>query len=340
MLADLLGPEGRQFSQEALEELTAWGRVSYRKKDNSFIPVLTDGTSLEGYIYSKDGYFGPKGTVVKPVLAPPMAFWAYAVAFRVTGDDFMWDMARNIARGNDLGDIGASPKDNPDLRKDTDCSDPYVLLGLLELYSKTRKTELLAAASRIGENILSERLYRGCFVPSREAIYARFDCTEPLALLYLHTAVKEQSSLLPPVWPSRSYFECQYAALESIEDAIVIYCQTRETQMPLSLWSAVSEGKTDEVKSLVLNRADVNPVCKFDPTIFQRLLGMSSQLDERLEARLSRSMPVLHWAVEKGHKDIVELLIAKGAEVNATNSYGDTPLQYAVFFDRGDIIQG
>ena len=39
----------------------------------------------------------------------------------------------------------------------------------------------------------------------------------------------------------------------------------------------------------------------------------------------------LHYAAWKGHKEIAELLIAKGADVNAkTKSTGKTPLDYAV----------
>ncbi|MFB2982591.1 ankyrin repeat domain-containing protein [Microseira sp. BLCC-F43] len=37
----------------------------------------------------------------------------------------------------------------------------------------------------------------------------------------------------------------------------------------------------------------------------------------------------LHWAAEKGSKEIVELLIAKGASVNAKSDSGDTPLHLA-----------
>jgi hypothetical protein len=35
----------------------------------------------------------------------------------------------------------------------------------------------------------------------------------------------------------------------------------------------------------------------------------------------------LHWAAVYGHKDIAELLLAKGAEVNVKNGDGKTPLQ-------------
>ena len=37
----------------------------------------------------------------------------------------------------------------------------------------------------------------------------------------------------------------------------------------------------------------------------------------------------MSWAAYHGHKEIVELLIAKGADVNATNNFEDTPLDFA-----------
>jgi len=40
----------------------------------------------------------------------------------------------------------------------------------------------------------------------------------------------------------------------------------------------------------------------------------------------------LLWAACQGHKEVVELLIAKGADVNAKMMDGKTPLDYAVHF--------
>ena len=37
----------------------------------------------------------------------------------------------------------------------------------------------------------------------------------------------------------------------------------------------------------------------------------------------------LHWATREGHKEIAELLIANGADVNAKADNGKTPLDYA-----------
>lgn len=46
----------------------------------------------------------------------------------------------------------------------------------------------------------------------------------------------------------------------------------------------------------------------------------------------------LHLATYFGHKDVVEQLLAKGAEINAVNDNGDTPLHKASFIGREDLV--
>ena len=50
-------------------------------------------------------------------------------------------------------------------------------------------------------------------------------------------------------------------------------------------------------------------------------------------------MTPLHWAAVGGHKDVVELLLAHGAEVNARYSDGYTPLHYAAANGHKDVVE-
>ncbi len=226
LLGDMLGVKGNEFTQWALEELTAWGKVAYRKKDNSFIPMLTDGTSMEGYVCKKDGYFGPKGRVLKAGRAGPMDFWTYALAYRVTGDAFMWEMARNIATGNGYGDIGASENEKHNLNLDISASAPPLLLGFLELYKKTNRKVFLRIAQKIGDNILHNRFHKGFFLPTSRHLYAKFDAVEPLVLLHLDGAIKAKRDVVPQFWPTRSYFHCPYDGMGRTYDNNAIYSRT------------------------------------------------------------------------------------------------------------------
>ena len=46
----------------------------------------------------------------------------------------------------------------------------------------------------------------------------------------------------------------------------------------------------------------------------------------------------LHWAAWCGHPDIVELIIAAKANVNAINFEGETPLDCATNFSQNEIV--
>jgi len=225
MIGEMLGEDGREFTKWAHEELTAWGKAAYRKEDNAFVPMLTDGTSMEGYVCKKDGYFGPKGRVLKAGKAGEMEFWTYALAYRVTGDEFMWEMARNIVRHNGWGDIGPDPGARPNLKLDTSHSGYPFLLGCLELHKKTDKDAFLKMARRIGDNILASRFHKGFFVPTKRHIYAKFDATEPLVLLHLDAALNNSKTLLPRVRPGRGFFHCPYDGKGRTYDNTAIYSQ-------------------------------------------------------------------------------------------------------------------
>ena len=123
-----LGDSGEEFTTWALEELTAWGKTSYRREDNSFVPMLTDGTNLEGYVWNDPPGFIGEDNIIKPYLADESFFWLYCVAFSSTDDEFMWEMVRDIAIGNNYGDVGETPADTPQLHTDTDATHAYAVL--------------------------------------------------------------------------------------------------------------------------------------------------------------------------------------------------------------------
>jgi ankyrin repeat protein len=47
----------------------------------------------------------------------------------------------------------------------------------------------------------------------------------------------------------------------------------------------------------------------------------------------------LHKAAAKGYKDIAELLVNKGADINAKDKNGSTPLWWAVYYDKEDMAE-
>ncbi|MCK4782622.1 MAG: ankyrin repeat domain-containing protein, partial [Desulfobacteraceae bacterium] len=345
LVGEMLGEKGKEFTRWALEEFTAWGKVSYRKKDNSFVPILTDGTNLEGYVWKGR----PRGVnVAKPCPTGPSFFWAYSVACRITGDNFMWKMVRDIALANGFGDIGKTRAHTPELQTDTTCSHVYGLLGFLELYEKTKKPAYLEMARYIGDNILLDQFHKGFFVPSKRHIYTRFDCFEPLALLCLHAATKSKTGSVPQVWPSWPLFVPPYRYKEKGVDRRVIYALTESPEPPMSLQEAAAIGDVELVSSLLDKGVGVDSWDDpFKKTALHRA-AISGHKDV-VELLLAKGADIevgkfhvgtaLHYATEKGHKEIVELLIANGADVNVKDGRGRTPIDLAMNQGRKEIAK-
>jgi len=348
LIGEMLGAPGKEFQQWALEELSAWGQTAYRQEDNSWIPMLTDGTSLEGYVHKRDISSALKGTVIRAQKAGPRDFWAYALAYRITGDKFMWQMARSIAQGNDFGDIGADSEEETRLKMRTDCLDPHALLGFLSLHERSRKGQFLDIAERIGDNILSKRFYKGFFVPSKKHIYAKFDAIESLVLLQLHYKLVADCPRPPVVWPSRVFFSAAYRHKVRSSDSALIYTLTESPEPPISLSEAAAMGNTELVKSLIAEGADVNvrEDNSYRAALHRAVMSGHTDIVEILLAKGAdvnipdgSSVTALYYAAEKGDKEIAELLIAKGADINVKRGNGDTPLHCAAMAGYKDIVE-
>ena len=186
LLGESLGPSGKEFIQWSREEMTAWGKSAYRAADNKFTPMLTDGTSMEGYVVKKDGYFGPKGRVLTAGKAGAIDFWTYALGYRITGDPFLWEMTRSIMNANTF----------------EKSADPSALFGFLEIYRKTKDRAYLKSAERVGDNILAAGRYRRGWV--------KFDRVEPLALLQLAATLQDRAKLVPAYNGGAGFFSATY----------------------------------------------------------------------------------------------------------------------------------
>ena len=228
LLGEQLGDAGRDFTQWAVEEMTAWGKSAYCKEDNAFIPMLTDGTSMEGYVCMKDGYFGPKGRVLRAGHPGPAHLWVYALAFRLSGDGFLWEMARNIAQGNGWGDIGQTARTEPSLQLPDNLADPFLVSALLELHRAGGNAAFLNQAQTIGQNILKQRVQKGWFVSSRRHLFCRLSNNEAQALLHLAAALLGKQESVPAFTGATPFFHAVYGGqtLRSYDTAI-IYGRTR-----------------------------------------------------------------------------------------------------------------
>lgn len=225
-LADRLGQAGDDFGRWAVADLTAYAKHAYDPSDNTFRATLIDGTKLspadrkhEGYVRADWlGQHAPAGH----------NFWAYALAYLRTGDHLMWDMVRDIGRGFDLGEFGATPGSPGKVNLGTRAEDPILVFALLDLYTGTKERAYLDLARQVGTNLVAGQFHKGFFVPSQDHLFCKFDTVTPLALLYLEAALSGSPARLPAYCGSASFFHCPFEGLGRTYDNDAIYARLRK----------------------------------------------------------------------------------------------------------------
>jgi pectate lyase len=228
LLGELLGDGGREFLQWGCEDLRAYGRHAYRAADNAFLPMITDGGKLTPADVKRSGYYGPPdGVCFQPLPADPRFLRAYALAWRLSGDAFCWQMARAIARGNDLGDLGEQPGQKPSPNRTTSCSHADAVIALVDIHQRTGNAAYLELACKVADNLLAAHFDRDLFIDGREYRFARLDRHEPLALLHLVAALRGQRGRVPTYWAGDAFFACRYGNGGRKYDSEAIYTQRK-----------------------------------------------------------------------------------------------------------------
>lgn len=121
---------------------------------------------------------------------------------------------------------------------------------------------------------------------------------------------------------------------------------------PEAIFDAILSGKVDDVKKSLDKGSNVNERTKGGLTPLHSTLYMRNREQAKAiaELLLTRGADVnaknytdqgtpLHSAVTAGYKEIVELLVYRGADVNAKNKDGWTPLHLAICFGHKDIVE-
>lgn len=224
-LGETLGPDGKEFLKWAIEDLTARAKHGYDEETNSFDATLIDGTKLSPADRLNDGYVIVKWLDKRP--ADSTYFLAYALAYKLSKDGLMWEMARKIGRGLGLGDLGLEPGVSVEADSATSCNDPLVIFALLELWEATHEAAYLNLAKTVGDNALATRFHNGFVVESQKHLYSKLDDPLPLALLHLRAAALDLPQKPAAYWMGKGFFHCPYDGVGRTYDIEVIYPRLR-----------------------------------------------------------------------------------------------------------------
>ena len=167
---------------------------------------MTDGTLIDWEKSSK-GYYIPESFA--PLEPDGNLLWAYAMAYRLTGDESHWSMLRSMFDCLDLGDLGDPDQAGENLNSGTLRTDWKLIYTLLELYESTGSQAILQQACRIADNLLAWQTVNG-FFPRPGRNYARTGDEVPLAILHLVAAIEGKQDLIPDPMLDKQFFHAIY----------------------------------------------------------------------------------------------------------------------------------
>lgn len=96
-----------------------------------------------------------------------------------------------------------------------------------------------------------------------------------------------------------------------------------------------------EIKDKDGDRAIHHAAFGNEPSVIELLASSQTSLTNKLElnSRNKKRQTALHIAVNKGHVDVVKVLLKLGAHTNLQDSEGDTPIHDAISKEKDQIIE-
>ncbi|ONK63971.1 uncharacterized protein A4U43_C07F20790 [Asparagus officinalis] len=146
---------------------------------------------------------------------------------------------------------------------------------------------------------------------------------------------------MPPEEAMEKYIAIISEIYPSWEDAST----SKKKNVDASDSGNAAKGPMGPVFSSFVHEEDSDSDLKLDAIHVCAREGEAEKLVRHIEngipvnSRDSEGRTPLHWAVDRGHYNVVELLLKKNADVNAKDNEGQTALHYAVLCEREAIAE-
>lgn len=171
-----------------------------------------------------------------------------------------------------------------------------------------------------------------CIAPQPSAIKvtarSKWNAWQKLGAMPPEEAMQKYIETVEEVFPSWS---SGLAMKNKHEDASSSSSATQGTMGPVFSSLILEEGSENDL------RLDAIHVAAREGEVDGLLKNIENGVSVNL--RDSEGRTPLHWAVDRGHLKIVEILLNKSADVNAKDNEGQTSLHYAVVCEREPLVE-
>lgn len=221
-------PEAKEIKRLQTTSIASYIKYAWIKGTAKIRPIMADGTSLMGFKPTSNGYYSnyydtPStfGSRAISVNLFPSVCACYDIAKKdktlSEQADILWGYLQFFSKyyglgtfgKNDIGDTGM------ELNYATTCSDPSLLMAVVDVYYATEIDEFLTLARRIAENMISTYYKYGIFVqksstgigPNQyfQIRLGDINAIKYYSLCYLEAAIRGERELIPEYYPYDSY---------------------------------------------------------------------------------------------------------------------------------------
>lgn len=166
-----------------------------------------------------------------------------------------------------------------------------------------------------------------CIAPQPSAIKvtarAKWNAWQKLGAMPPEEAMQKYIEIVEELFP---YWSSGSAVKNKHEDASSSSSATQGTMGPVFSSLILEEGSENDL------RLDAIHVSAREGEVDSLLKNIEN--GDSVNLRDSEGRTPLHWAVDRGHLKLVEILLSKNADVNAKDNEGQTSLHYAVVCER------
>ena len=218
----------QEVIQWTIDGLKNYYLRAYDSNTHTLRPMWGNGIDMTGYVFKRNGYYGPKGTVLHPIEFRPDYLFPLVVAWKLTQDIELEKLIMTMLKNMELALFSGTFFQLDSINLTHNFSSPNLIFALIELNEIITSEKLSLLIESIADNLFQQHTNNGFFADSTKHRFVRIDNIYPLALLAVIAARQGSYLSLPIPLSKGGYVHGEYlinGKLQTIYDVNYIYQQ-------------------------------------------------------------------------------------------------------------------